>query len=363
VGDFYYAPPSGYLALCTANLPDPAIDPAKDDVPADYFNTVLYTGTGVDPLAITGVGFQPDAVWIKSRSNALSHNIYDAVRGVSKRLQTNLTNAESTVSGVKSFDSDGFTLGADTNDTNFTSGNTYVAWSWLAGNGTSSNTDGSITSTVSVNQKAGFSVVSYTGTGAAATVGHGLGVKPDVTIIKRRNAVVDWVVYTDIIDGSWDFLALNTTAAKGNTTVFSADADTFDFSASSNVANVNGADAIAYCFAEVEGYSKFGSYTGNGSTDGPFVYTGFEVAWLLIKRTSNTDHWFLWDNVRDAYNVSSKALLPSSSLAESSITGDELDLLSNGFKLRTTNAIANGSGETYIYMAFAENPFKYANAR
>ena len=359
IGDFYYAPPAGYLALCTANLPNPAIDPAQDDVPADYFNTVLYTATGNDNLAITGVGFQPDFTWIKSRSAAYSHNVYDAVRGVSKRLQTNLTNAESSpISGVKSFDADGFTLGNDTNDTNFTSGVTYVAWNWLAGNGTVSNTDGTITSTVSANQKAGFSIVSYTDAGIyTATIGHGLSQKPDLYICKTRSATSDWFVFTDVVSGSWEYLRLNTDDTS--TGAFqSANSTTF------NPVGISGS-SIAYCFHSVEGYSKIGSYTGNGSANGPFIYTGFRPAFVIMKVLDlSGGFWVLHDSTRDEYNESQKWLFPNSSSAEQTATYSKLDFLSNGFKIRSAPPDnINYSGNTFIYMAFAEMPFKYSNAR
>ena len=365
IGDFYYAPPAGYLALCTANLPDPAIDPAQDDVPADYFNTVLYTATGNDNLAITGVGFQPDFTWIKSRSSAYSHNVYDAVRGVSKRLQTNLTNAESSpISGVKSFDADGFTLGNDTNDTNFTSGVTYASWNWLAGNGTVSNTDGTIASTVSANQKAGFSIVAYTGNSiAGATVGHGLTQAPDVLIVKNRSGSYGWLVYNSALTYIY-YMTLNTfNAASSGGNVWNTDPtnDVFYLNTFPEV-NSTSNNYIAYCFHSVEGFSKFGSYIGNGSTDGPFVYTGFRPAFVLLKNasTGNTD-WSLYDSARETYNTVDQYLIPNKSNAEASPSAEALDLTSNGFKVRGSWVGMNSN--TIIYMAFAEMPFKYSNAR
>jgi hypothetical protein len=366
LGDFYYAPPSGYLALCTANLPDPVINPARDDVPADYFNTVLYTGTGAS-LGVTGVGFQPDLTWIKGRSGATDHGLYDGVRGVQEQLESNQTGAETTEStGLTAFGTDGFTVGALAQLN--TSAATYVAWNWRAGKGTASNTDGTITSTVSVNQKAGFSVVGYTGTGANATVGHGLGAAPKLIIVKNRDQADAWQVYhgANTANPETDYLVLNTTAA----TVDAADRwnDTLPTSSvfslgNGATVNTSSEDYIAYCFAEVEGFSKFGSYTGNGSADGPFVYCGFRPAFVMVKRTDSAEIWLIEDAAREPYNDGlSNRLLPNTNNSE---TNDAFptDLLSNGFKQRTTGAAKNTNGGTYIFAAFAESPFKYSNAR
>jgi hypothetical protein len=291
IGDFYYAPPAGgYLALCTDNLPEPAIVQ-----PETQFNVVLYTGDGTDDKAITGVGFQPDMVWIKSRSNAFSHNIYDSVRGVSKRIQPNLTNAESSpISGVKSFDADGFTLGNDTDDTNFTSGVTYVAWCWKAGGTAVSNTDGSITSQVSANVDAGFSIVSYTGNGTnPSTIGHGLGVVPAMIITRVRSTTGEWPVYHQSLTPDYTLYLYATYAASTYQNRYDYSAFTSSVysshATSGGEINTSGQTYIAYCFAEIEGFSKFGSYVGNGSTNGPFVYTGtgFKPAFVMIKRTDS----------------------------------------------------------------------------
>ena len=376
IGDFYYAPPSGYLALCTANLPDPVIDPAKDDVPNDYFNTITYDNTGGSyPEVVTGVGFQPDLIWIKSRTQAYSHYLFDAVRGTGiTHLSSNSTGAEGWdgVTDLDSFDSDGFTIGAGAGigDTN------AVAWNWLAGNGTSSNTDGSISSTISVNQKAGFSIVSWTGNGSntAQSIGHGLGAVPKFITIKSRNSAFNWtVLHGATTNGIYN---LNTTGAI-NTGWTSFSSGSFDPSnvssttfstyaglSNSDFPNKSGDGYIAYCFAEVEGYSKFGSYVGNSSTDGPFVYTGFEVAFFLAKRIDGVENWFMIDNARHPYNDGNiPRLLPNTSDAEAEDASIAGDFLSNGFKIRATQNMINTSGANYIYMAFAENPFKYANAR
>jgi len=373
IGDFYYAPPAGYLALCTANLPDPAIDPAQDDVPADYFNTVLYTGNG-STQSITGVGFQPDLIWLKSRSQAYDHGLVDAVRGVTKFLESNTTDAEATVTNyTTSFDSDGFSLGVN-NRFNQSSA-TNVAWNWLADGSGSSNTDGSITSTVSANQKAGFSIVSYTGNGAVTdqTVGHGLS-GCEMVVVKNRSAATDgnWRVVHSALSPNYN-LALNLTVAEFDVTAsthgglgtLNTTSNTFTLKKGgygTNNTNQSGVDYIAYCFHSVEGYSKFGSYTGNGSTDGPFVYTGFRPAFIMLKASTRDASWIVIDAERDQENVASKRLLPNFNSAESSGTHN-IDFLSNGFKMRGTNNNSNGSGETYIYMVFAEMPFKYSNAR
>jgi hypothetical protein len=324
----------------------------------DYFNTVTYTGNG-STRSITGVNFQPDWVWIKVRSTTYNHRLYDVVRGVDTnyyKLFPNLTIEQNTIqtNELTSLNSDGFTLGSSVNVNN--NGSTFVAWNLLGGGTGVSNTDGSITSTVSANPTAGFSIVSYTGTGSAVQIGHGLNSAPQITIIKRINANIDWVVYTDVIDGSYDYLFLNTTAAKANTTVFSSDSDTFNFSTSANVANVSSSAAIAYCFHSVKGYSKMGTYTGNGSTNGTFVYTGFKPAFVMAKRTNTTGNWFIHDSTRDQYNPSIRQLQADNSSTEYNSSLLAIDLLSNGYKLRNSSGM-NASGSTYLYMAFAENPF------
>ena len=364
VGDFYYAPPSGYLALCTANLPDPVIDPAQDDVPADYFNTVLYTGNG--STQSISVGWQPDFVWLKRRDSAGNHFLLDAVRGATKQLYSDLTLAEETRDSITSFTSTGYDLGNYVGS----NGSSYsmTSWNWLAGNGTASNTDGSITSTVSVNQKAGFSVVGWTGNGVTnATIGHSLGVKPDTIIAKSRSVAGDWRVWHNGLSGAGYYLTLNQTVAEGSSTSVwgtspAQNATTFTIGTNSDV-NTSGEDYIAYCFAEVEGYSKFGSYTGNGSAGGPFVYCGFRPAWVLWKSTSAAYDWDIYDAVRDTYNAADARLKANSSDAEATLSPPTFDILSNGFKLRHNYNSSNASGVSYIFMAFAESPFKYANAR
>jgi hypothetical protein len=354
---FTYTPPTGFLKLNTFNLPDSTI---KDG--SDYFNTVLYNGTG-STQAVTGTDFQPDLVWLKSRSNSANHGLHDVLRvigGAEEIIKSNSTDAGNTGGAyLSSFDSNGFTV--NTNTSGNASGQTYVAWNWLA-NGTGvSNTDGSINSTVSVNTTAGFSIVTYTDSGSAATVGHGLGVKPDLIIQKPRNATAAWYVFVEFIDGSHDYLNLNSTLSKQNSGIAAPTSSVFS-------ALQIPADTVAYCFNSVEGYSAFGKYTGNGSTNGPFVYTGFRPAWVMIKRTDSATGglWQIQDTARTPFNWTCNALFADSAGAENT---SELpstygrDYLSNGFKIRASHSTHNTNGGTYMYMAFAENPFKNALAR
>jgi hypothetical protein len=326
------------------------------DKPDDYFNTILYTGTGVGGTnAITGVGFQPDWVWIKDRGSN-SHRLTDSVRGVTKILYSDLDFAEVIdADTIQSFDADGFTLGGDA-DTNG-SGQNFVSWNWLAANGTVSNTAGSITSTVSANTTSGFSIVSYTGTGANADVGHGLGSAPKMIIFKNRNTVTDWDVYIEPV-GAGKRLYLNSTVGEQVATNYmnnTAPTSTLFSVGVADNTNKSGSPQIAYCFADVKGFSKFGSYTGNGSTDGPFVYTGFKPAFVIAKNaTTGATSWEMADNKRALFNVNNKTLKADTSGAEQ--TYNFIDFLSNGFKLRYSSD-SNTSGNTIIYMAFAENPF------
>ena len=325
-----------------------------------YFNTKLYTGNG-GTNALTGVGFQPDLTWIKERGATGDHFWCDAVRGVTKYILSNATGAEGTnANTLTAFGTDGFTLGSDgwTNNNS----DTYASWNWLGANGTASNSNGSITSTVSANTTAGFSIVSYTGTGSAgATVGHGLGATPAMIIVKNRSAAWNWSVYHKdafTSQAAPGVLYLNTTAGKANdvnvwgnssvtinSTVFSLG----DYEGT----NLDGGNLIAYCFAQKQGYSKFGSYTGNASADGVFIHTGFKPAFVIVKRTSDTQSWVLWDNKRPGYNQTNPSLTPNETGAEETRS---VDFLSNGFKNRQNNTATNAAS-TYIYMAFAEFPF------
>ena len=341
---FAYTAPSGFKALCTQNLPTPAIGATSTTQAGKYFNPVLYTGTG-SSLGVTGIGFQPDFVWIKERNGAADHGLYDAVRGVQKQLESNTTDAETTeTTGLTAFNTDGFTVGAlaqlNTNT------DTYVAWNWKANGAGSSNTAGSITSTVSANTTSGFSVVTATAqTSGVATVGHGLGVAPSMVIIKGRGSVSSWGVY-HISTSAGGYLALNSTAAYTADGAFmnSIAPTSSVFTLGSSYANYG--TFVAYCFAEVPGYSAFGSYTGNGSSDGPFVFTNMRPAYVMIKRTDTTGNWIVWDTTRNTFNVMGEELYPNLSNAGSTTT--DLDVLSNGFKLRNTTADFNARGGTYI---------------
>jgi hypothetical protein len=324
------------------------------DKPSDYFNTAPYSGDSNTTQAITGVGFQPDWVWIKSRSSAANHNLWDIIRGTSKYLKSNSTDAEITDATLfNSFNSDGFTVGNGgiVND----SGQTYVGWCWKGANGTASNTDGSITSTVSANTTSGFSIVSWTGNGSTTTVGHGLGVTPKLYITKdRTNGSTNWHYHTTQIDGGMDFAFLNQTNAFSSSSLSAPSSTLITVGGTINTSSAN---FISYVFAEKKGYSKFGSYTGNGSTDGTFVYTGFKPAFLLMKRTDSISQWRMWDNKRDTFNVADQVLLPNGSSATQENANQNVDLLSNGFKWRASYVDTNASGGTFIYMCFAEAPF------
>ena len=338
------------------------------DDPSEFFNTILYTGDGnaSGARSITGVGFKPDWVWIKERDNTAYHNLFDSNRGVGKVLHTNTNDAEGDYTSYHTaFGSDGFTL---ENNPGSLNGNTdtYVAWNWKANGGTtSSNTDGSITSTVQANTTAGFSIVTYTGTGSNATVGHGLGAKPNVILLKDR-AGFSWVVYHDKVasDPATDYLEFNGTIAatdyaahfndtEPTSTVFSLGTD--------GAVNGSSRNVIAYCFAEKKGYSKFGSFIGNNSSDGAFVYLGFKPRWIMVKNTTQThdNHdWIIFDSARETNNEIDTFLRANDVTAEVTSGRNEVDFLSNGFKARASYGDFNGgSNHEFAYYAFAEHPF------
>ena len=323
----------------------------------DYFNTKLWTGTGAEN-AITGVGFQPDWVWIKNRDASEHHKLYDAVRGANKVIYSNLTNAEATVTqDVKSFDSDGFTLGTESAVN--ASGQDIVGWNWKANGQGSANNDGSTNTTyTSANTAAGFSIVKWTPSGSAETVGHGLGAVPKMIITKNLGASQGWFTYHHSI-GNTKYLLLNDTAVEAtdsnawnNTTPTSS-----VFSVGSQFA---GSDYVAYCFAEKVGYSKFGKYVANGSNDGAFCYTGFKPGFIMIKSSTTAMYWHIFDNKRLGYNAYNYRLNPNANEVETTTT-DVIDILSNGFKIRTNQQQFGTSGATYIYMAFAEAPLVGSN--
>ena len=349
-----------FKSLNTANLPEPTV---KDG--GAHFNTVLYTGTAATQ-SIPGVGFQPDLIWTKARNGSYSHNLTDAVRGITNGLTSNSTSAEYTI-GLTSFDTNGFSMGAGNNQINGLN-ITYAAWNWKANGAGSSNPAGTIPSTVSANPTAGFSIVTYTGNNTAgATIGHGLGVKPSMIIVKSRStAGTDWPVYhaslgatkiipLDITDGAI------TISGSWNNTEPTSSVFTVGGGGASGSGDTNGSSRtyVAYCFSEVEGYSKFGSYQGNSSSDGTFVYCGFRPRWILFKNTSNSiaTHWVMADSQRSEYNAVDDVLYASLANAETAPFGSTgyVDFLSNGFKLRYNWDYVN-SGYTYIFAAFAEHP-------
>jgi hypothetical protein len=374
---FAYTPPTGFVRLNTFNLPDSTIKKGNT-----VMDATLYTGNGSTQTVTNAAGFKPDLVWLKSRAGTYSTSynlLYDSIRGAGKFLSSNTTGADTGDSGdlLGSFNSNGFsvnnTLLGSSNPSADGSGTTYVGWQWQAGQGsTSSNTSGSITSTVSVNTTAGFSVVTYTGNGTSgATFGHGLGVSPRMVIVKIRNTTDNWRVgHAFINNGSspWNYnLTLNQTNAQQlNSTVWNNTAPTSTLVTLGNDSSVNASSStyVAYCWAEIAGFSKFGSWTGNASTDGPFVYTGFRPKFVLFKNSSAVTVWIIFDTARNTYNFVDTQLRPNASDSDNSAGSSfSMDILSNGFKLRSSDSNFNGSGNTIIYAAFAENPFKNANAR
>lgn len=362
---FTYTPPSGFLALNTFNLAAPTIGATASTTANKYFDATTFDGvTGGGTVTNSG-SMQPDFVWMKVRNNANNHELADSVRGTPYASFSNLTNAEVSDTRVSAFNSNGFSYG--TNSNSAITGRTVVGWQWRASNATAvTNTAGSITSTVSANTTAGFSVVTYTGNQTAgATVGHGLGVAPAMVIIKCRGAVTSWAVYHSALGATQWILLNSANAATTSSQEFNNTAPTSSvFTIGNSSSNSNqSATYVAYCFVQVAGYSAFGSYTGNGSADGPFVFTNFRPRWIMIKRTDSTQNWPIVDTSRDTYNIANKRLFANLSDAEDTGITNYLDILSNGFKCRDSNVSYNASGGTYIYMAFAENPFKYANAR
>ena len=386
IGAFKYAPPSGYLALCTSNLPEPTIGANSDTIATDHFETILYSASSGSAGAgsstaqdIDGLDFKPDLVWIKGRSYADHHALFDSSRGEGKYLLSSATNTEGSVADtLDEFRDDGFGLGADSTALVNYQNNTYVSWNWKANGGTpSSYTPTGATAGVSMqrNTTAGISIVTYNGTGTGngagdQALGHGLQVndvdtKPDMMIIKARDYAGTWKVWHKDMGGTLttDFLTLNTTAGTASTsdnvwdgaeptsTLFSVGYD-WDV-------NKNTATYVGYFFASVEGYSKFGTYEGGGITDGTMVYTGFRPAFVMTKSVDSSSHWEMFDNKREGYNVDNDALWADA--VDDEETADQIDFLSNGFKLRI--ATDPNVAETYVYMAFAEVPFKYSLAR
>ena len=348
------------------------------DDPSAHFHTQLYTsnnGYNVSVVNDANAGnFKPDFLWVKSRSDiggyAISHNLIDSSRGVTKTLFSDTTAAESTASqsnyDLQSFDTDGFTTGAP-ESTNSLGGGAVgkVAWQWKANGGTTANnTTGSIDSVVQTNTDAGFSIVTYTGGGSAGTIGHGLGAKPKLIILKKRNGAVHWYVRHDSTGSSHLVLSLTAAAASVPSVTWTTTEPTSSvFSIGSGADfNANGGTFIAYCWAEKQGFSKFGKYVGNGNANGAFVYTGFKPAWVMVKDATQATNWEMFDHKRSPSNVANLKLGANLNVAENgsdlgNTSQNNIDMLSNGFKMRTGNTDTNVSGDTYIYMAFAENPF------
>jgi hypothetical protein len=374
---FAYTPPTGFVALNTFNLPTPTIGATASTTANKYMDATLYTGNSSTQTVANSGSMQPDFVWIKDRSAVSQHVLTDSVRGVDRQLFSSLPNAEQTsATAITSFNSNGFTTGANPSPTGATnsSPDAFVAWQWRASNATAvTNTAGSITSTVSASTTAGFSVVTYTGVGGSGTttVGHGLNVSPSMVIIKRRNSTADWATYHTGLTSTSYYLFLNSTAGQANygSTFISPSSSTLTIDAGSSLLNTSTGTYVAYCFAPVSGYSAFGSYTGNGDPNGAFVYLGFRPKFVLIKSTASGTNWVLHDSSREPFNEMGTnsigyALNPENNVAESTNANLwAIDFTSNGFKNRSSSASVNSSGQTYIYMAFAENPFKYANAR
>tara|TARA_A100001391_G_scaffold17191_1_gene9608 strand:+ start:25 stop:1752 length:1728 start_codon:yes stop_codon:yes gene_type:complete len=383
-GDFYYTPPSGFLAMCSANLPTSSdIDPAQtdDDIPTKQFNTVLYTGNA-STNAISNLNFQPDLVWVKSRSNAVNSYMADSSRGTNKILSSTLNEPERTETNLTSFDSDGFTLSSNYNyRANWNeSSYTYVAWCWRANGGTTvSNGSGSITSTVQANTAAGFSIVTYTGndgswgSGNRDTFGHGLSAAPEFILVKELNATDQWTVFHAHVgngggsNAAANNLVLNDSSALYTNQSYKSFGETMPTSTlvtvEGNTTNSSSSNHVAYCWHSVDGYSKFGSYEGNDNTDGPFVYTGFRPRMVCIKGVDEAYAWFVFDSARNTNNLVDRNVRWDDSTQEAAEpTGARrVDFLANGFKIKASAASLNGNNDTYVYMAWGDVPGKYNN--
>jgi hypothetical protein len=359
-GDFQYSPPSGHLACCSANLPiSDAVDPAQTDddyIGGKQFNVLTYTGNG-GTNNITSLGFQPDLVWIKQRNGTAGHKFYDSTRGATKMIAPHNTDAEITVStGLTSFDSDGFTLGSNSGSNG--SSNTYVAWCWRANGGTTAtNNEGATSNTLQANTAAGFSISQFSNSSGATTIGHGLGVAPAFYVIKiASGGGGSWGVYHKSI-GATKYIRFNSNAAAATASNYFNDTEPTNLVLSVG-STWTGTTIMCYAWADVEGFQKFGSYTGNGNADGPFIYTGFRPRLLVLKRNA-TDNWFVFDSARDTFNVVGDYLLWDATQAESA--SSLIDFTSNGFKLRSSSASLNPSGGEILYMAWGDVPFKYNN--
>ena len=319
-----------------------------------HFNIKLYSGTG-SSNAITGVGFQPDWVWFDNRSTGLAKEMYDSARGVEKKITSSDNGAESTEVGLTAFGADGFTCGAR-NQTN-KDGDGITAWSWKAGGAGSANSDGATSSTVSVNTTAGFSIVKWTGTGSTTTIGHGLGVVPKMVIFKNTSSAVDWRVYHTILGNTHRLCLNDNSASSDDDSAFNDTSPTSSVFTVGGSTSTNAGTMIAYCFADVKGFSRIGSYTGNGAADGTFSYTGFKPTWVLLKIYSSTDSWFIFDtatSIAGGNNPNSYYQRPNETSAQGTSSSLSVDLYSNGFKCRNTDTALNSSGATYAYYAIGQ---------
>ena len=362
-GDFHYSVPSGYLALCSKNLPNPTINNGNQ-----HFDVLTYSGNG-GSQSLTGLEFSPDWVWTKNRTGGNSHVAYDVLRGATKQLLPNLTHGETTQSdGLTSFDSGGFSAGS--NGAINGSGGSYVAWCWDAGTSTVTNNDGSTSAQVRAKPECGFSICTWTGTGSNLTIGHGLGVKPTMHITKARSgASVDnscsWFVYFSS-KGAEKNLRLQTDSSLSDTNDLYNDTEPTSSVitiGNSICINANGGTYVTYVFTDVDGYSRSGIHKGNGNTDGTFVFTGFKPAWIMVKRTNGSENWAIWDYKREGINPTGHMLRPDSDTDEGgNVSGHFIDILSNGFKFRNTDTKGNGNNDSYVYFAIAQRPFKIARA-
>jgi len=369
-GDFKYSPPTGFLALSSGNLSvSDDIDPAQTDsnYPGKQFGAAAWTGNAGTQTIQLGDSFKPDCVWLKNRGTANSWIALDSSRGYNKTLQLESTNAEGTNSyvgyGIESdfFDSTGIKANSGGSPGFNASGNNYITYGWRANGGTeATNNDGTGTSYVQANQAAGFSIVRYAGTGSALTIGHGLAQEPDITIVKDRDASVNWIVYTKLVDGSLDYFFLNTNASKGDSGLTGPNSSIWNFNSSSSYSNTSGRNYIMYNWHSVEGYSKFGSFEGNANNDGPYIYTGFRPRLLFIKNSDSSSPWGVYDTERPGFNDCDLAAWDESTAPDNNIGAYPLDILSNGFKLRTSNSTVNSS-HTWVYGAWGDVPFKYNN--
>ena len=381
-GKFRYTPPTGFNALCSRNLDEPAFsaNPNRPENADDNFNTLLYSansgssGAGSStPQDIGGLNFKPDWVWIKGRSYTDNHISFDSIRGVGKYLIPNLTNVEATQANtLDEFRSDGFGVGADSTALLNYQTNTYVAWNWKANGGTTTTNDASVTgvgtidSVYQANPDAGFSIVTYTGTGSAGTLAHGLSSAPTLILVFGRSVGNSQMLGVTAYNGWTHYAAFHTSSGYSvdDATIWNDVAPTSTVFSVGTAANTNQSSAtyVAYCFHDVEGYSKISTYKGNSNADGTYINTGFSPAWVGVRKISAGESWIIFDNARDTFNVRDSYLRVDTTAAETVYSGVEMDFLSNGFKLRGNEQVVNDSSHTFIYLAFAKQPFKYSNA-